>query len=179
VPGQYLDVSRALHHAYTQHGTTLAAMSREDPLLIVFLRHFGCPFCRETIADVAQVHAQLAEEGARIAFVHMASEPEAEQFLRGYGMGDAARVSDPGQWLYRAFCLRRGGPLDLIGPGVWKRGLEALRGGHGFGLPVGDPLQMPGIFLVYREEIVQEYRHKTAGDRPDYLWLAARPVPFS
>jgi thiol-disulfide isomerase/thioredoxin len=179
VTDQILDVSQALRHAYTQHGSPLSEMSHEAPLLVVFLRHFGCPFCRETLADVARLRMQLADEGAEVVFVHMATDQEAAVFLRDYGMPDAARVSDPGQWLYRAFCLRRGGPMELMGPRVWKRGLEALRGGHGFGLPIGDPLQMPGIFLVYREEIVQEYRHKTAGDRPDYLRLAARPVPSS
>ena len=37
----------------TNRGQTLQEMSQERPLLLVFLRHRGCPFCRETLADFA------------------------------------------------------------------------------------------------------------------------------
>ena len=34
---------------------TLADQLGQEPVLALFLRHFGCIFCRETIADVRKV----------------------------------------------------------------------------------------------------------------------------
>lgn len=36
-----LTVPTALAEFGTQHGTTLAALSDESPILLIFLRHFG------------------------------------------------------------------------------------------------------------------------------------------
>ena len=97
----------------------------------------------------------------------------AERFAR-YGLGDVPRVSDPQAKLYRAFKLQRGGLLQVMGPKAWQRGFEAFfKGGHTVGLPLGDTLQMPGVFLIQGGQILQSYVHETSADRPDYAALAA------
>jgi hypothetical protein len=45
--------------------------------------------------------------------------------------------------------------------------------GHRIGRVVGDGMQMPGVFLVYRGQIIRSFRHKTIADRPDYVALAS------
>lgn len=157
-----------------QHGRTLDSISLDQPILLVFLRHFGCTFCRETLADLRVQRSRIESAGVHIALVHMSAEPEAAEFFARYGLADVSRFSDPGRGLYRRFELRRGRWGQLFGPRVWMRGAHALfADGHGLGPPAGDGFQMPGTFLVLNGTVVHSYRHKTAADRPDYCKLAA------
>lgn len=162
-----------LEQAVTQTGDNLLAMSNEAPLLVVFLRHFGCTFCREAIAELASKQAGIRATGSKIVFVHMSGEEEAASFFQEYGMEDVARVSDPSGEIYGTFNLHRGNWRQLLGWKVLKRGVEAgLMQGHGLGLPAGDIRQMPGVFLIFRGELLKSFRHKSASDRPDYTAMA-------
>jgi len=140
----------------------------------VFLRHFGCTFCREALADVAAARERLEAAGARVTLVHMAGDREAHTFIARYGLADVARVSDPERQLYRAFELRRGRLGQLFGAKVWWRGLRAgLLDGHGVGALAGDGFQMPGAFVVHEGRIVRRFAHDSAADRPDYCALVS------
>jgi peroxiredoxin len=168
------EIVRMSLRAQTQTGMSLMEMSRRWPTMIVFLRHFGCTFCREALADLARVRPAIEKSGVRMVLVHMGSEEQAGVFFRKYRLEDLPRVSDPHQSLYRAFGLTRGTLANLFGPKVWWRGFQAgLLDRHGIGGLVGDGFQMPGVFLVYHGEVIRCYRHQSAADRPDYLALAA------
>jgi len=104
----------------------------------------------------------------------MGTEAQARDFFAPYGWVDVARISDSSCVLYRAFGLQRGSAGQLMAPGVLARGVTALFGGHGVGLPVGDPLQMPGVFLLHEGQVVAAHRHETIADVPDYEGLAQR-----
>ena len=156
----------------TQYGVNLHELSQISPILVVFLRHAGCTFCREALTDLAAKRKAIEEAGARLVLVHMGSEDHADKFFARYGLEDVARISDPERGLYKAFGLPRGTLFDLFGPKVWWRGFQAgILGRHGVGRLVGDGFQMPGIFLMFHGEILRSYRHQSAADRPDYLAL--------
>ena len=59
----------------TNVGRNLKDLSMERPVMLVFLRHFGCTFCREALADISKKREVLESMGAKLVFVHMA-EPE-------------------------------------------------------------------------------------------------------
>src|SRR5437763_929202 len=82
------------------------------------LRHSGCTFCRESLADISEQRESIEASGARIVLVHMGKEEYAAKFFRRYGLGDVPRISDPNQALYRAFGLNRGTFHSLFGPKV-------------------------------------------------------------
>jgi peroxiredoxin len=167
-------LSDALRDTVTTAGKTLAQLSDERPVLIVFLRHAGCTFCREAAADLAARRAEIQRQGTQIVLVHMGSVKQGHAFFAQYGLDDLPQVSDPGRQLYQAFDLDHGTVGQLLGPRVWWRGFKAgILRGHGVGKWQGDVLQMPGTFLVYRGQIVKAFRHKTAADRPDYAEMAA------
>lgn len=156
----------------TNQGVTLEEMSALSPVLLVFLRHAGCTFCREALADLAARRKEIEANGARLTLVHMGSEEHGAKFFAKYGLQDVPRVSDPERALYRAFGLPRGSFGDLFGPKVWWRGFQAgILGRHGVGMLVGDGFQMPGVFLIFHGEVLRSYRHVSAADRPDYLAL--------
>ncbi len=159
--------------ARVQGGLSLDQFSRVSPVLVVFLRHAGCTFCREALADLARQRPALEANGVQIILVHMGEPEFGSEFFAKYGLHDIPQVSDPHRTLYRAFGLKRGDLRMLLGPKVWWRGLHAaLFGGHGVGLPVNDPFQMPGIFLLFHGQILRCYRHQSAADRPDYVKFA-------
>lgn len=97
----------------------------------------------------------------------MGTVEEGETFFDGL-WPEARAVSDPDTELYATFGLERGGVGQLFGPSVWVRGVGALLEGHGIGRPVGDPLMMPGTFLVDGGRVIWSHVAEHAGDHPDY-----------
>jgi peroxiredoxin len=154
--------------ARTDRGSTVEILSRSAPVLLVFLRHAGCTFCREALTDLAEKRQNIEATGVTIVLAHMGKPEFGRDFFQKYGLDDLHQISDPGCGLYRAFGLRKGNAWMLLGPKVWMRGLGALRR-HGVGRPVGDGFQMPGLFLVFQGQILRSYRHQSAADRPDYV----------
>jgi hypothetical protein len=162
----------------TQDGETLPELACRSPLLIVFLRHGGCPFCRETLADLAARRAAVEDAGVTIVLVHMMEDGAATELFARYGLDDVPRISDADRRLYGAFELRRGGVGEVAGPRVWWRGFKtAILGRHGFGKPAGDIFQLPGAFLLVDGRIVRAHRGRTSADRPDFDDLTACPLP--
>jgi peroxiredoxin len=159
----------------TSHdGRTLAELSAEHPVLIVFLRHSGCAFCREALSDLQRQRQRIEADGVSIALAHMVDNDEAGRFFKPYGLDDVPRFSDPTRQLYEAFDLQRGNFWQLMGPAVFWRGMKAFFSGHGAGRIRGDVAQLPGTFVVHRGQIVQAFRNKTAADRPDYAEMACK-----
>lgn len=157
----------------TDQGESLAQMSEQAPLLVVFLRHAGCPFCREMLSDLRVQRAEIERAGVALAFVHMGTGEQGRELLAKYGLEDLPRISDPNQSLYRAFALPHGTIGALFGPQVWWRGIEAMiLEKHGVGNVIGDSAQMPGVFLLYHGEVIRSYRHQSVSDRPNYAAMA-------
>jgi peroxiredoxin len=176
------DFDDAITGATSQHGESLRALSEQSSVLVVFLRHLGCTFCREAVADIAKQRETIEADGTRICFVYMPQTDKngnersevAERFFERYGVGEVHRIADPDQHLYKAFELRRGSLRELFGLKVWWRGfLATVFGLHMVGKLVGDGFQMPGVFLLRTGRIERAFRHQTAADRPDYCELAS------
>lgn len=161
-----------LHTMVSNHGVSLAELSASAPVLMVFLRHLGCTFCRETLADLREARTELESRGVTIGLVHMARDAAAAAMFAEYGLQDVHRFSDQGRRFYRAFGLRRGTLSQLFGPTSWRRAFQAgVRDGHGAGRLQGNGFQMPGVFLVDQGNIIAGYAHLTVSDRPDYRQL--------
>ena len=162
----------------TNGGRTLQELSRESPVLVVFLRHSGCTFCREALADISERRQAIEANGTRIVLVHMSNDAAASRWMADYGLDDLDRISDPDRKVYRAFDLHRGRAWQLLGPRVWWRGfLAGVVSGHGLGRLDGDGFQMPGAFVLWKGAIVRAFRHRTAADRPDYEELVCDVPP--
>ncbi|MEZ6132826.1 MAG: hypothetical protein R3C59_29510 [Planctomycetaceae bacterium] len=157
----------------SQFGASLSELSRESPVLTVFLRHSGCTFCREALADLGQQRHHVEALGTTIALIHPGHSHPTE-LLERYGLADVHCFRDPAGVLYDAFRLSRGSFRQLLGPAVWWRGFLAWQK-HGIGPLNGDGFRMPGVFLLHHGAIVRAFRHLSAADRPDYVDLAKLP----
>ncbi len=155
-----------------QHHQSLIQLNQQSPHLLVFLRHFGCTFCRETLAQLAQQRETIEAQGVSIVLIHQSEPGSAESFFNRYGLGKVSRISDPDRKLYQAFELKRGEVWQVFGWKSWLRGFEAgVLKKHGIGLLEGDGYQMPGAFLINRNRIIKAYRHHSAADKVDYCEL--------
>ena len=135
--------------------------------LLVFLRHFGCIFCRETIADL-RAASEADPAYPDVLFFFQGSATEGRAFLRRYWPG-ARAVADPELAFYERFGVRRATFLEALGPAVVlgaRRRAQAK--GHENGPRDGDIWRMPGIFAVANERIVWAHHPRHAADHPDF-----------
>lgn len=162
-----------LPYMVTNLGHSLKELSDEQPVMLVFLRHFGCIFCREALADISKQREDIEKRGIKIVFVHMAEPEEAEKYFHKYTLSGLEHISDPACRYYQAFGLVKGNFRQLFGLETWIRGFSAVVEGHSAGAQLGDGFQMPGVFILQNGVIVESFIHKLASDRPDYGDLAS------
>ncbi len=135
------------------------------PTLLVFLRFFGCIFCRETVSDLRQL-SEKREDFPSVLFVSEAGATEARAFVRRY-WPDARVVADPQANLYAAFGVGTS-IIKAFAPGVFSARRRALAKGHEFGPIDGNAFRMPGAFLVRGSEILWSHKFKHSADQPDF-----------
>ncbi|HEY6487491.1 MAG: SelL-related redox protein [Terracidiphilus sp.] len=165
----------AVLRAYrTETGRSLLEVVDESPVLLIFLRHFGCAFCRQALDQVAQIRVEIATRGAQPVFVHLGSPERAKPYFDYYQLSSVERVSNPDASLYQhpVFALSRMNPyLNLLSLKVWKKWLSGALRKYGIGRIQEDGHQMPGVFFLKERRIVRGFRYQTIADEPDYLKL--------
>ena len=139
--------------------------------LVVFLRHSGCTFCREAIADLDGVADELFDGDVRLLLIPP-GPTDRGKLLGATRLASDDRVvvlPDPGGTLADDHGLLQGGAGELFGPSVWRPGFQAcVIDRHGVGPLDGNGFQLPGLFLYDDGSQVAAYRHRSAHDRPDY-----------
>lgn len=139
----------------------LVQLSQNKPVLVVFLRHFGCAFCREVIDELKLRQSEISR--FQLVLVHMVDDGQASEFVSHFS--DAVIISDPTQELYRAFSLGRGTPFQLFGPRVFLRGFRVLFSkGYFVGKLLGDGFQMPGSFVISKGQVIRSFRPDSIAD---------------
>ena len=153
----------------TSKGRSLIDASTETPVLLVFLRHFGCVFCREAMLDIGKSKEEWSKQNINVVLVHMSDFETAEPYFKKYNVGGIENISDPASSLYAAFGLGKGNVSQLFGLKNFIRGFETTVKGIPIGLrQIGDGFQMPGVFLLRNGKVMDSYIHASASDRPDY-----------
>jgi hypothetical protein len=133
---------------------SLQKMSEQNSIALIFLRHFGCSFCRDFLAEVRSKMQTDPEILERLIFVHMSDEDRGREFFEAQGLGSANLIADPDQLWYQSFGLPRSSWGDLISMRLLWRGFRAavLRR-RGLGRLEGDGFQMPGFVVIENSEI--------------------------
>lgn len=157
----------------TNEGTDLQSLSEHSYVMLVFLRRFGCTFCREAMSDLSRIKTELEQMRVKLVLVHMTSPDDgiAEEYFERYNLKGVSHVGDPTKKLYQQFGLKRGTFSQLYGLSTWVRGYQAgVVDGHGWGSEaLADGFQMPGVFLIRDGQVEESYVHKSVSDRPEYL----------
>jgi len=159
-----------LSNMKTNSGSSLKEISDDRPVLLVFLRHFGCVFCKEAMADLSALKEEINAKNFQLVFVHMAENKVAQDYLDDFKLGDSLHISDLDCKFYTAFRLTKGSFSQLYGLQTWIRGFSKENKNHKLQMAkaLGDSTQMPGIFIIHQGDIKEHFIHKFAADRPDY-----------
>src|SRR5580692_12829757 len=158
---QKAEMAAVLGQYRTETNRTLLELVDESPLLLIFLRHFGCSFCRQTLDDVSKLRGEIEAKAIRPVFVHLGTPERAKPYFDYYHLSDVERVSDPRASLYASSVFqlpRKNVFTQFLVPGVWKAWLQGAVQKHGIGMIKEDADQMPGIFYLQKRAIVRAYR---------------------
>jgi len=138
----------------------LKSLYENERLLLVFLRHFGCVFCMEHVAQLRSL------TDYNIVFVTLGSVEQTEAFRKKM-KSPHKFISDPDKQLHTIFDLQRGGMAQIFNPHTIVRGISALFRGYLNGIPRQDPMQLPGVFVIETDGSVSwEQRAHDAADNP-------------
>jgi peroxiredoxin len=109
---------------------------------------------------------QFEEAGFQIVLVGLGAAEQAEKFRAEFSLL-FPMICDPHKELYSLFGLGRGTVRTMASATVLIRGLRAMYQGYTPGIPRGDVMQMPGVFLIDTEGNIR-YAHyaKDPSDHP-------------
>lgn len=119
----------------------------DGPLVVAFMRHFGCPFCREHLILLGQAYHQIRGAGGDAVAVFQYGPETTERFCQSRGVpfdcfGDPARAG------YRSVALGRGPRKEYLSLKVLRQRKRVRSVGARAGIPKGDVAQRPGTFVV-------------------------------
>lgn len=144
----------------------LATLWLEGPLVLVFLRHPGCPFCREMLARLRGAEEELARRGATIAVVLPTAVAGAQSVCAQLAPHFVC-LADPDGRAYELYGLGRASWLGIAGPEVMMAGVRTVLTGHLPGLPRGDTWRLGGAFVIGQDGRVRfVHRGRHAADNP-------------
>jgi peroxiredoxin len=117
--------------------------------------------------------AQFEDNGLQIVFVGLGTPDQAEAFKKQFSLSFPI-ICDPGKKVYQTYGLRRGSVVRMASPALLLKGLKTLSRGHTPGMPQGDVMQMPGVFLIDTSGNIR-YAHysKDPSDNPSIETLLA------
>ncbi|MGE3314858.1 MAG: redoxin domain-containing protein [Planctomycetaceae bacterium] len=165
---------QGLDQFITSNGQSLDALSRNAPVLIIFLRHGGCPFCRQALADLALKRQEIESAGITPVLIHMMSPTDAASLFAKYQLDDLPHIGDLDGKVYQAFGMKPGTINQIIGPRVWWEGFKAaVVEGHWPGIAKGNVYRMPGAFVLYRGEVLDAVIPGNSSERIDFGALAS------
>jgi len=137
----------------------LKSFYQDRPLALIFLRHLGCVFCREHVAELK------GNQDWNMAFVCPSTPEEARLWVPRLGITQPM-ICDERLELYEAFDLHEGNVGQFISPRVIARGFQAMK--HGFHRPVGNPKVLGGSFVIATDGRVtfEHHAHDAADNAP-------------
>jgi peroxiredoxin len=139
----------------------------QNALLLVFLRHLGCPLCFDHVARIRQEYETLKQAGVIALTVTMGNAAQAADFKSSQRL-PCEVLADPEQRAYQAYGLPKGGALQIAGPQMWWAGFRSIVR-FGARKPVGDVWQMPGAFLIEKGgKVLYAHRAAHSGDLESY-----------
>jgi peroxiredoxin len=143
----------------------LGELWAERAVVLVFVRHFGCIFCKQQVAELAPVAGDIAARGAELVVLGNGTVEQARRF-RGEQGWRFRLLTDPGRESYRRAGMRRG-LATVVAPSVLGRGLVAFARGFRQSEVLGDPLQQGGALVVAAGgQVLFRYVSRHAGDHP-------------
>jgi peroxiredoxin len=143
----------------------IGALTTRGPVLLVFVRHFGCLFCKEQVAEVLARREDFAARGVEPIVVGNGSVEDAKAFAREHAAGLRV-LTDPHREAYCAAGMKRGASTSMSF-GVMKRATRAMMNGYRQTKTQGDPFQQGGVLALGADGRVRyRFISEEAGEHP-------------
>ncbi len=143
----------------------LGTLWADRPAVLVWLRHFGCLFCKEQTAEFRARSDDVEAAGARLVFIGNGGVRYAGGF-RDEFCPDCTVLTDPQLQSYKLIGARSG-VLNTLGPQAWGAGVRAFARGARQHRTQGSPFQQGGVLVVAPgDTVAYAYLSKAAGDHP-------------
>lgn len=163
-----LSFEESLLNFKSNNNKSIAQMSEGKTVLVVFLRHFGCIFCRKLLQTLKDNKTLLDEKKIDPILVTMSNSKTAQLYLNSYNIDQCDFISDSDRKLYRSFGVTRGKFYQIFGLKVWwKTFVLGVLQGYGFKKTVGDAYQMSGVFLVKDSRVLKSFMPEYISDNFD------------
>jgi peroxiredoxin len=133
----------------------LADYWRRGPAVLVFIRQFGCMFCREHVTHLRRRYAEFQAAGAEVVVIGMGTPAATRAFHAAYQLPFPV-LSDPLRRAYRAYGVMRGSLRQwALDPHVLARSAQTALAGNIGGPPVADPAQLSATFIVDARGVIR------------------------
>ena len=147
----------------------LSSLWQTRPLLLAFTRHFGCPQCKEMLAELVESQIAIEKAGLAIAVITQGTPAETAEFCQHQARSIVC-LADPERKAYRAYGLARGSLWQVIlSPQVIAGTRRAHARGHNAQMPPKgqDVMQMSGTFIIGTDGRIRlPYYYDTIADHP-------------
>jgi peroxiredoxin len=136
----------------------------ERPVALVFLRHFGCSFCREHVADLSAERERIEAAGGDLVAIGMGTPAHAADFRAESNLGFSLLVAEDTS-VHEEAGLTNGSWMRVLGPRAWPGIVRATRKGHRAKLTGADMSQLGGTFVVDTDgALLWEHRARDSAD---------------
>lgn len=145
----------------------LSTLWRAKPLVLVFLRHLGCTFCRQQLAWLRQSYAAFGELGVEVACVAQGDAKIGKAYKIAMELPFPLLLCGFALDVYRLYGLELGTTSQIFSLRTVIRGILAVAQGYKQTALVGKGSQLGGAFIVDTSGTVR-YCHRSA-DAADNL----------
>ena len=118
--------------------------------IIVLVRHFGCIFCRQRIAELVAESEPYPDDQYAVWIIGNGTAAMAQDFVTSYAI-TLPVYTDPSRTVYKALGMNRKFGINLK---TLKQSFVAFKQGHRQSDVQGDPWQQGGVVVFDRDGVV-------------------------
>lgn len=146
----------------------LSTVWRDGPILLTFLRHFGCMFCREWLRDLEDNQADIRRMGLNIYSIGIGEPKHAERYC-GRLSPSTVCFSNEDASAYHEYGFAQMGLKEVLNLNFARNTLRALAKGNIQTETTGDGRMIGGHFIIDQKGIIRyAFYSETAGDHPAF-----------
>jgi peroxiredoxin len=144
----------------------LSTCWRQRPTAFVFVRHFGCPYCRLQLIDLNKRYAEIVERGGQVVAIAMGDVARTAQF-RGRMAVRFPMLADESESAYDAYGLIvRDHTVGEVLTNVSMAVSLVARGQYGPVFEGGNRSRMGGSFTIGTDgRVLYAHRDQNSGGR--------------
>ena len=129
----------------TQH--KLGDLWSDRPVVLVFLRHFGCLHCREHAVELRDRYADLQGQGIELVAIGTGDVRYAGAFVRDEKIPYLVLVDDDAKAAHAA-SVQFASWFRLLHPSTWRATVSAWKNGHRIHAPGKRVTQLGATFVL-------------------------------